>query len=331
MRLISVMRDRLREFPLRGVALLLTIGLAWGVAAEAQGKSWEEKKAERFRPITASEEMAILEAVPAEASVEPKEPRRVLVFYRCEGFIHTSIPHGNLATQMMGRKTGTFQVDLADTYDVFTADNLDRYDAVVLNNTTHLRFPKPEQEKALLDFVRQGKGLVGYHAASDNFYAHPAAAAMIGGQFNGHPWGAGGTWAFKLDDPGHRLNEAFQGQGFWHQDEIYQYRPDTYQGHEVLRILVSLDMSKDAVSKQLKPDGGGYPPGARQVPVSWVRDYGDGRVFITNLGHREETFRNPTVLQHMFEGIQFALGDLSAETTPTAKLEPRAAALAPPR
>lgn len=313
--------------------ILLTGLLASPAAAQDATDPWQQKKAERFRPITAAEQMSIVEAIPPQPTVKPQRPRRVLVFYRCEGFIHTSIPHGNLATQQMGRITEAFAVDLADTYDVFTAENLARYDAIVLNNTTHMKFPRPEQERALLDFVAGGKGLVGYHAASDNFYAHPEAAAMIGGQFNGHPWNAGGTWAFRLDDPQHKLNAAFDGEGFWHQDEIYQYRPDSYQGPEVLRLLVSLDMTKSEVLDPIKNDGGkgGYEPGARDVPVSWVRQYGDGRVFVTNLGHREETFWNPAVLRHMLDGIQFATGDLEVDTTPTAEAEPRSPSLAPNR
>lgn len=314
-------------------AMLVTAGLLAAASSSAQdeAKSWEQRKAERFEPITDAQRMAIVEAVPDQPTAKPKQPRRVLVFYRCEGFIHTSIPHGNLATEEMGRQTGAFQADVADTYDVFTAENLARYDAIVLNNTTHMQFPKPEQEQALLDFVKSGKGLVGYHAASDNFYEHPKAAAMIGGQFNGHPWGAGGTWAFKLDDPQHTLNRAFDGKGFWHRDEIYQYRPDTYQGPEVLRLLVSLDMTKPEVTARLAEDRrrADYGEGPREVPVSWVRDYGKGRVFVTNLGHREETFWNPEVLRHMLDGIQFALGDLEVDTTPTAEIGPRSPALAP--
>ncbi|XZE53361.1 ThuA domain-containing protein [Planctomycetaceae bacterium SH139] len=300
--------------------------------AQGQDDAWEQKKKERFRPINDNQRMMIVNAVPDQPTAKPQAARRVLVFYRCEGFIHTSIPHGNLATQEMGRKTGAFHVDLADTYDVFTSENLSKYDAVVLNNTTHLKFPEAAQEQALLDFVAAGKGLVGYHAASDNFYQHPRSAAMVGGQFNGHPWNAGGTWAFKLDDPQHALNKMFGGEGFWHQDEIYQYRPDTYQGPEVLRLLVSLDMSKSAVTDQIKNDGnGGYAPGPREVPVSWVRKFENGRVFITNFGHREETFWNPAVIKHMLDGIQFACGDLAVDTTPTAELENQQPALAPAR
>ena len=284
--------------------------------------SWEQKKAARFKPITVDQQASITAAVPKQATATPKQPRRILVFYRCEGFIHTSIPHGNLAMQEMAKQTGAFEVDIADTYDVFTADNLKRYDCILLNNASGLKFPSSDLENAFLDFVAQGKGLVGFHAASDSFGSHPACRAMIGGQFDAHPWGAGGTWAFKLDDPGHVLNEAFDGSGFWHRDEIYQYKSETYQGPKVLRLLVSLDMSKEEVASRIND-------GPREVPVSWIREVGDGRVFYTNFGHREETFANPIVLEHICDGIQFALGDLSADAVPTAEAGDQTPALAP--
>lgn len=118
------------------------------------------------------------------------------------------------------------------------------------------------------------------------------------------------------------MNKAFSGRGFWHRDEIYQYKPDSYVGPEVLRLLVSLDMSKEAVSGRIED-------GPREVPVSWIRQAGDGRVFYTNFGHREETFRNPVILRHMLDGIQYALGDLEADPQPTAKAPAKKPALAP--
>jgi len=278
--------------------------------------------AQNFQPIPDDIQAAISEAVPSKASATPAKERRILVFWKCEGFVHSSIPHGNAAVQAMSKKTGAFQVDLTNTYDVFTPENLAQYDAVLLNNTTHMQFPEASQLNAFLDFVSNGKGLIGFHAASDNFGRHPEARALIGGQFNGHPWNAGGTWAFKLDDPKHRLNQSFDGKGFWHTDEIYQYNPESYVGTDTLRVLVSLDMNQKVVSERIND-------GPREVPVSWIRTADKGRVFYTNFGHREETFRNPVMLQHMLDGIQYALGDLEADATPTAKMAERTAALAP--
>lgn len=275
-----------------------------------------------FPPISEDIKSAITDAIPTKASTAPLESRRILVFWKCEGFVHNSIPHANFAVQAMAKKTGAFQVDLTNSYEAFNADNLAKYDAIILNNTTHMKFPEATQLNAFLDFVSSGNGLIGFHAASDNFGRHPKARDLIGGQFNGHPWGAGGTWAFKLDDPKHRLNEAFGGKGFWHSDEIYQYKPESYVGGDTLRILVSLDMNQKEVSGRIND-------GPREVPVSWIRAADQGRVFYTNFGHRQETFRNPVILRHMLDGIQYALGDLKADAAPTSKAGKKDFALAP--
>jgi len=47
--------------------------------------------------------------------------------------------------------------------------------------------PDPGQ-RALLEFVQKGKGIVGIHAATDSFYDWPEGAAILGGLFDGHPW-----------------------------------------------------------------------------------------------------------------------------------------------
>ena len=301
------------------IAFLATMQVA---LAQDSADPWIKKKADSFKPLSAEQKAAIENAVPTAAAAKPKKARRLLVFYRCEGFIHSSIPHANLALETMGKKTGAFTVDLADTYDVFNTENLKLYDGILLNSTTGMQFPKPEQQIAFLDFVSGGKGLAGIHAASDNFGRHPECRAIVGGEFGGHPWNAGGNWAFKLDDPEHVLNKAFGGKGFWHSDEIYQYKPETYVGTKVLRVLVSLDMKQDEVSKIIND-------GPREVPVSWLRKAGDGRVFYTNFGHRDDTFTKPAILKHMLDGIQYALGDLEADATPTAEAGSKQPALAP--
>jgi len=327
--LSSILAENSRLFtdwvPLMKIFACLVLLLALfpsSLRAQDSVDPWQEKKAKQFKPLSAEQTAAMENAFPSQATAKPKKVRRVLMFYRCEGFIHNSIPYANYAIQKMGEKTGAFTVDLADTYDVFTAENLQQYDCILLNNTTGMVFENAEQQNAFLDFIANGKGLAGIHAASDNFGRHPDCRALVGGEFGGHPWNAGGNWAFKLDDPKHVLNVAFGGKGFWHMDEIYQYNPKTYEGTGVLRILVSLDMNQNEVSKLIND-------GPREVPVSWVRTAGDGRVFYTNFGHREDTFNKPAILRHMLDGIQYAIGDLQADATPTAKMKDLQPALSP--
>ena len=83
------------------------------------------------------------------------------------------------------------------------------------------QFENPEHREALMEFVKSGKGIIGIHGATDNFYNWPEAGEMMGGYFVGHPWNSGGTWAFKLDEPANPVNASFGGKGFKLSDEIY--------------------------------------------------------------------------------------------------------------
>jgi type 1 glutamine amidotransferase len=287
-------------------------------------KTWEEKAAERFGANPTAEHQAQIEANLPTPS-KPAKGHKILVFYRCEGFIHTSIPFCNHALKSIAGKTGAFSADFADQYSVFTKENLAQYDAIVFNNTTALK-PDEAQRAAILDFINGGKGIVGFHAAADNFGGWDKGIALIGGIFNGHPWNAGGTWSFKVEDPSHPLNAAFGGKGFWHKDEIYWYKPESFQGRDRLRVLLSLDMSKAATRKPIESDKeaaklGGKSPSEVDVAVSWCREVGKGRLFFTNLGHNDLTFANRTALQHMVDGIQYVLRDIDADATPSSKVK----------
>ncbi len=266
----------------------------------------------KLREVTAEEVQKIEKAMPRRATVRVRRPRKLLVFWRCEGFFHTSIPVVNKALDIMGQKTGAFDVVITDDYSVFTVENLRQFDAVCLNNTTGLKFnPKenPERCKALMDFVKGGKGIVGVHAATDNFNQWPEAQEMMGGKFTGHPWGGGGTWAIKIDQPDHPLMKAFKGKGFKIKDEIYRTEPPLYSREKQL-VLMSLDMSDENTQKRSEKSSDA------DTGTAWVKTWGEGRVFYCSLGHNDDIFWNPVILQHYLDGIQFAFGDYKVDTKP---------------
>ncbi|MCP4607197.1 MAG: ThuA domain-containing protein [Planctomycetes bacterium] len=267
----------------------------------------------KLRKVTAEEVEKIEEALPRRATIRTSEPRKLLVFWRCEGFFHKSIPVVNMAFEMMGEKTGAFDVVITDDYSVFTARRLRQFDAVCLNNTTGLKFdPKetPERCKALMDFVKSGKGIVGVHAGTDNFNQWPQGREMMGGKFTGHPWGGGGTWAIKIDEPDHPLMKAFRGQGFKINDEIYRTDPPLYSRSKQ-RVLMSLDVS-DPATRNAK----GFKPTDVDTGISWIKTVGKGRIFYCSLGHNNHIFWNRAILQHYLDGIQFAFGDYKVDTKP---------------
>lgn len=259
---------------------------------------------------TPDEIVKITAAAPAAATATPQRERKLLVFTRTEGFVHSSIPYGAKALEIIGQKTGTFEVVIRDDMAAFEKQNLEKFDAVCFVSTTQLKFEDEKYRNNLMDFVKSGKGVAGIHAATDNFYAWPEAAAMIGGLFDGHPWHGGGTWAVKIDDPEHPVAAAFQGEGFSINDELYRIKKP--YSRENLRVLLSLNFDDEATN-----EAEGIRPNDVDVPVSWVRNFGKGRVFYSSLGHNPHVYWNPAVLQHYLDGIQFALGDLPADATPS--------------
>lgn len=284
---------------MKKIITALSVGaISSGLAAAENKNTQGPAEPEHIKKVEA--------ALPATAPAKPKKNREILVVSRCEGFVHKSIPIGVKAIQLLGEKTGAYTAVETLGLDEFTKEGLAKYDAVLFLSTTKLD-PTPEQREALLGFVRGGKGIIGIHAATDNFYKWEAGAKMMGGLFCGHPWTAGCTVQVKLDEPDHPINECFHGESFKITDEIYQFK-DPYSRHNQ-RIITSLDMS-DPDTKTVK---GGKPKLLKRTDgdfgITWVRPEGKGRVFYCSLGHNHHIFWDNRILQHYLAGIQYALGD----------------------
>ena len=54
----------------------------------------------------------------------------------------------------------------------------------------------------------------------------------------------------------------------------------------------------------------------RDFAVSWVRRYGEGRVFYTSFGHDKRAFIDKPRLLHMLAGLQYCFGDLDCPDAP---------------
>ena len=248
------------------------------------------------------EEAKIKKAMPSAPSVQPDKIRKALVYSHASGFKHSSIPTGAKALRIMAQKTGAFEATFTVKTDEFTEEGLSKYDLIIFNNCTHVQkaFTEDSQRKAILDFIKSGKAFVGFHSASDGGMPQwQEYTDMIGGCFAGHPWNAGGTWPFSIEDPKHPVNAAFKEKEFTFSDEIYQYK--SYDRSK-LRVLIGLDAIKSGKKGNSKTN---------DYPVSWVKSYGKGRIFYSNFGHNKATWWTPFMLQHFLDGIQWAVGDLN--------------------
>ncbi|MGC8744630.1 MAG: ThuA domain-containing protein [Verrucomicrobiia bacterium] len=271
------------------------------------------------------ESRKIYSAAPAKAMATPKKERKILVFTLCRGFYHNSIPYGARAVQFLGEKTKAFKTVISDDPSFFEPEKLNEFDGVCLMNALGEFFipdnlkqlPQSEQEKILkkdrelkenfLNFIKSGKGLIVIHGSSFAFPNWKEYAEILGGFFDSHPWNGYEKLAIKIEEPAHPLVGAFCPSGFEIIDEGYQFK-EPYSRKNV-RVLMSLDLSNmDTNKPNLRTD--------RDFPITWVKQYGKGRVFHCALGHNPEEFWNPSLLTHILDGIQFAIGDLDAPVEP---------------
>lgn len=274
--------------------------------------------------VTPEQREKVEAAIPARAPAKPHKPRQLLVMALNvrDGQVrkgHASIPAGNLALRLMGEKTGAYQVTFSDDINMFRRENLARFDAICFNNTVGVLTEDPELRKSLLDFVAGGKGFVGLHAAGATFVQwprydqFPEFGQMLGGYENGgHPWKPEETITLRVEDRKHPVNRGFEADTFQISDEVFQFQAP--YSRNKLRVLLSIETTKTDMnpSRRFLPERFAD----RDFAISWVKNYGKGRVFYSSLGHNPHIFWNRPVLEHFLAGIQFALGDLKAKTTP---------------
>lgn len=284
-------------------------------------------------PVPSAVEIAKMgAAMPAKARVAAEKPRKLLVFSRSWGYQHTARPYGAKAFEIMGRRTGAFEAVVSDDDSLFEPEKIEEFDAVALNNTNEeiflpeefAKLSQDEQAKArrrdemlkksLADFVRNGGGLAVIHAGVASFAGWPEFGDILGARFDNHPWGAGSTVVLRIEEPDHPLTAAFREPYFIVTDEIYQVTGP--YSRENLRVLISVDPSRTRITPEQKEL---IHRRDMDFAMTWIKSYGRGRVFYCALGHQHELFWNPIVLQHYLDGMQFVLGDLKADTTPSAK------------
>jgi len=272
----------------------------------------------------------IKNAIPQQASVKPIRTRKLLIFNldvwdRQIRKGHPSIPYANYALQLMGKTTGAWDTYFSNDTMVFKSEYLNYFDAICFNNTVGVLFDDQELRMNLLEYIYSGKGFIGIHAAGATFCQWPVYdqfpeyGEMLGGYENGgHPWKPYEWITLKIDDPDHPVNRAFNSEHFEVSDEVFQFsEPYT---RDKLRILLSIDPERTDWNKERRILPERWAD--RDIAISWVRNYGRGRVFYTSLGHNAHINCNPKVLQHYLDAIQFVLGDLPAPVTPSNKLTP---------
>lgn len=222
-------------------------------------------------------------------------PARVLVVTHTEGFRHTSIPLAEDTIRNLGERSGLFTTSFCRTADdvrqMLTPSALTSIDAIVFANTTG-SLPVVDLG-ALLNWIKDGHGFAGMHSASDTYHESPDYIDMLGNEFRTH--GDQATVDAIVENTLHPASMPL-GQRFRVFDEIYLF---TKANRGSVTMLLSLDRNPaDGLTEAGRPG---------DLPLAWAKSYGQGRVFYTALGHREDVWQNPLYQQHTLGGIRWVL------------------------
>jgi type 1 glutamine amidotransferase len=257
--------------------------------------------------LLATAALASPQALPAQ-----QRRRKLLALGEVKGFQHDSVSHALATIERLGHASGLWDTYIRTDSELVTkknlgknAKNLNFFDAVLFYTTGELGMDD-SQKADLLSFIRDdGKGFIGVHSATDTFYRWPEYGDMIGGYFDGHPWNTFDA-PIIVEDREFPATKHFPRELVIN-DEIYQHRNFS---RDRVRVLMSLDAGK------LDLKNPGVKRTDKDFAVTWVRQYGKGRVFYSSLGHRTEVWDMPAVQQMYAEAIKWAMGLVPGDATP---------------
>ena len=180
--------------------------------------------------------------------------------------------------------------------EVFVYDNLDCYTDSALMERVDLiiqHFTQgeitPQQEKALLNAVRNGTGLAGWHGGTgDSFRTNVAFQYMVGGQWVAHP---GNVIDYEVSITDREDPVTMGLNNFDMHSEQYYMHVDPN-----VKVLATTTFSAEHDD---------WIAGA-VMPVVWKKSFGKGRVFYSSLGHVASDFEVPEVVEIMQRGIRWA-------------------------
>ena len=218
----------------------------------------------------------------------------------------------------------TWQFEFSKDGSKFTPEYLASFDAVIFYTTGDLTSPGTDQQpamtqagkQALFDYVMSGKGFIGLHSASDTFhtgneskkgpdrYANHGKEAdpyvcFLGGEFiiHGAQQIATNTVINKKFPGFADVGDSFAFHEEWY--SLKDYNPD-------IHVLTVIDSPAMKGTMHERP----------AYPTTRGREEGNGRIFYTAVGHREDIWTNPTFQNILVGAIRWTTRDVNAAVPP---------------
>ena len=182
------------------------------------------------------------------------------------------------------------QVDTFPSLEIYTnKDYMKKVDLIIQLFT--MSEITAEQEKGLLEAVRNGTGIAGWHGGlGDSFRQNVGYQFMVGGQWVAHPGGII-DYSVQITDNKDPITKGLSN---------FKMKSEQYYMHVDPNVKVL------AITKF----SGEHAPWINNatMPVVWKKYYGKGRVFYSSLGHVRSDYDVPEALEIMKRGIRWSSG-----------------------
>ena len=214
-----------------------------------------------------------------------------LIFSKTNGYRHASIETGQETLNEIAEKNGWTTTVTEDSL-AFTTENLAKYTAVIFLSTTGDVLGTAE-EAAFENYINNGGGYFGIHAAADTEYDWEFYNELVGAYFESHPNDPNIRQATVNCTNKDHISTKMLPETWVRNDEWYNYksiRPN-------LKVLLTLDEST-------------YEGGTNGDfhPIAWYHTQGEGRAIYTGGGHTPEAFGEELFVKHLEGAMKYAIG-----------------------
>ncbi len=223
--------------------------------------------------------------------------KTILIYtHNGEGYVHENIEASVKALQEVC--TGLeIETKVSDDPEMFSGENLSRFDGIIFSNTNNEAFITEEQRKVFQSFIRSGKGFAGIHSACGSERDWPWYWAMLGGKFYRHP--PLQPFQIKVIDKNHPSTRTLPETWDW-EDECYyihHLNPD-------IHVLLAADLATIEDEQRAEYPGTTF---GDLFPLAWYHYFEGGREWYTALGHKPEHYSDPVFREHLKGGILWIL------------------------
>ncbi len=224
---------------------------------------------------------------------------KILVFTKTNGFTHPSIEDGINLITTLGNDNGLWTTDNTEDSADFNSSNLSQYSAVIWCNTSGDDLLSEDQQQAFEDYIGNGGGFMGIHAATDTYRdgSWPFYNELVGGIVQTSPNHTDSDYNATLTVVNSHPAVDFLGST-WNKNEEYYYW-DINGGY----------LYPDNINI-LQVEATGSEDYDRERPIAWYKEYAGGRSFYTALGHNPSDYSDDDDFKrHIEEGIKYVIGN----------------------